>query len=135
MISSFGVDRFLAKFEAFENDPNFANYFNSEVSSAPVGVAHKPQTHPLTHSLTASQVSTSQGSQSSWSQPIPSTLPTFQRPSLSAGDGATGGGGRECDKIVRSLVSGFPNEVDFALNILTVMSFEKPASLPLTKVG
>ena len=42
--------------------------------------------------------------------------------------------GRECDKVIRSLVSGFPNEVDFALNVLTVMSFEKPESIPITKV-
>ena len=42
--------------------------------------------------------------------------------------------GRECDKVIRSLVSGFPNEVDFALNVLTMMSFEKPESIPIIKV-
>ena len=51
-----------------------------------------------------------------------------------AGDGGVKKGGRECDKVIRSLVSGFPNEVDFALNALTVMSFEKPESVPVTKV-
>jgi hypothetical protein len=39
-------------------------------------------------------------------------------------------GGRECDKVIRSLVSGFPNEVDFAINVLTVMSYDKPESVP-----
>jgi hypothetical protein len=43
-------------------------------------------------------------------------------------------GGRECDKVIRSLVSGFPNEVDFALNVLTVMSYDKPESVPMAKV-
>lgn len=43
-------------------------------------------------------------------------------------------GGRECDKVIRSLVSGFPNEVDFALNVLTMMSFDKPDSVPIAKV-
>ena len=62
-----------------------------------------------------------------------STLPTFQRPS-EPGDAVRSGGGRECDKIVRSLVSGFPNEVDFALNVLTMLSFDKPESVPITKV-
>ena len=51
-----------------------------------------------------------------------------------AGDGGVKKGGRECDKVIRSLVSGFPNEVDFALNVLTVMSFEKPESVPIAKV-
>ena len=51
-----------------------------------------------------------------------------------AGDSGVKKGGRECDKVIRSLVSGFPNEVDFALNVLTVMSFEKPESIPVAKV-
>ena len=51
-----------------------------------------------------------------------------------AGDSGVKKGGRECDKVIRSLVSGFPNEVDFALNVLTVMSFEKPESVPIVKV-
>ena len=50
------------------------------------------------------------------------------------GEGVSGGGGTECDKVVRSLISGFPNEVDFALNVLTIMSFNKPAALPVAKV-
>ena len=51
-----------------------------------------------------------------------------------AGDSGVKKGGRECDKVIRSLTSGFPNEVDFALNVLTVMSFEKPESVPIAKV-
>ena len=51
-----------------------------------------------------------------------------------AGDSGVKKGWRECDKVIRSLVSGFPNEVDFALNVLTVMSFDKPESVPVAKV-
>lgn len=51
-----------------------------------------------------------------------------------AGDSGAKKGGRECDKVIRSLVSGFPNEVDFALNVLTMMSFDKPESVPVAKV-
>ena len=51
-----------------------------------------------------------------------------------AGDGMVKKGGRECDKVIRSLVSGFPNEVDFALNVLTMMSFDKSESVPIAKV-
>ena len=58
-------------------------------------------------------------------------IPTYRRP---AGDSETKKGGRECDKVIRSLVSGFPNEVDFALNVLTMMSFDKPESVPVAKV-
>ena len=50
------------------------------------------------------------------------------------GDSVIKKGGRECDKVIRSLVSGFPNEVDFALNVLTMMSFDKPDSVPIAKV-
>ena len=51
-----------------------------------------------------------------------------------AGDDVIKKGGRECDKVIRSLVSRFPNEVDFALNVLTMMSFDKPESVPVAKV-
>ena len=51
-----------------------------------------------------------------------------------ANDSVIKKGGRECDKVIRSLVSGFPNEVDFALNVLTMMSFDKPGSVPIVKV-
>ena len=50
------------------------------------------------------------------------------------GEGVKKKGGRECDKVIRSLVSGFPNEVDFALNVLTVMSYDKPETVPIAKV-
>ena len=50
------------------------------------------------------------------------------------GDSVIKKGGRECNKVIRSLVSGFPNEVDFALNVLTMMSFDKPESVPIAKV-
>ena len=52
-----------------------------------------------------------------------------------ANDSMVKKGGRECDKVIRSLVSGFPNEVDFALNVLTMMSFDKPESVPIVKVA
>ena len=51
-----------------------------------------------------------------------------------ANDSVVKKGGRECDKVIRSLVSGFPNEVDFALNVLTMMAFDKPESVPIVKV-
>ena len=146
--------RLLGKFEAYENDPNFANYFHS---STPPSSSHSPSpspfplsratpppsstsatatgTHPLSHTLTASQHHSTPTSQS-WVPHMSkslSTVPTYQRPVVPS-DGVIKSRGRECDKVIRSLVSGFPNEVDFALNVLTMMSFEKPESIPIIKV-
>ena len=98
-----------------------------------VGRTKTPPPHPLTHSLTASQLNMSQSSQFSSLHAVPSSASTYQQPGSLVGEGG-GGGGRECDRIVRSLLSGFPNEVDFALNVITMMSFEKPAALPIAKV-
>ena len=136
--------RYLEKFEAYENDPNFANYFHTSTSLPAVKAPPTaPHPHPLSHSFTASDLHTVQPSPASqsWTQQnVPkatttslSTIPTFQRPSV-PGDSVSVGGGKECDKLVRSLLSGFPNEVDFALNVLTMMSFDKPSALPITKV-
>ena len=38
-------------------------------------------------------------------------------------------------RLTRSLLSGFPNEVDFTFNVITVMSFKSPSGFPLTEVG
>ena len=132
--------RFLSKFEAYENNPDYFRLATSSSSSsslAPPTSSNVPPSHPLAHSLTAPHLHPPQASQSlTPSLPLSkatSTLPTFQRPG-EPGDAVRSGGGKECDRIVRSLVSGFPNEVDFALNVLTMMSFEKPESVPITKV-
>ena len=145
--------RLLGKFEAYENDPNFANYFHSSTPSSshspspspfplsaassrttppPTSSTLSAGTHPLTQTLTASHPSQSWALESTVSKSV-LTIPTYQRPAV-AGDGMVKKGGRECDKVIRSLVSGFPNEVDFALNVLTMMSFDKPESVPIAKV-
>lgn len=68
--------------------------------------------------------------------PIPPPAP-LHRPSLTSGQRQQQSGETSVkyNRIVRSLLSGFPNEVDFAFNILTILSYSAPKDLPIEKVS
>ncbi len=38
------------------------------------------------------------------------------------------------DRLARSLLSGYPNEVDMVLNVLTVLAYKAPGALPTNEV-
>lgn len=39
------------------------------------------------------------------------------------------------DRLARSLLSGYPNEVDMIFNVLTILAFQGPGGLSSTEVG
>jgi hypothetical protein len=112
--------RLLEKFEACEKDPTYLAYLQSVASAQsrpaqPVTSAPSPFTSAI-----------------SWKSTANST-------SVPVGGGVTSRRGQDQRlgyvRLTRSLLSGFPNEVDFAFNVLTVMAFKSPAGFTLTEVG
>ena len=114
--------RLLEKYEACQKDPSYLAYLqsNSPLTQPPISAS---QPAPPLPSLT-------------W-RLAPSTPPTGAPPTSTTAVGV--GSQREvkgegCGRLARSLLSGFPNEVDFAFNVFTIMSFKSPASFPLAEV-
>lgn len=67
-------------------------------------------------------------------QPSPATPTTVTVPSV--GVVSRGKTKREgYDRLTRSLLSGFPNEVDFAFNAFTVKSFKSPSTFSAAEVS
>lgn len=112
------VFRLLEKFEAYENDPNYFDYLQ------PVTLAHNPHLLPNSPSTLSTLLFP-------WRSPA--TPPTPSVPSsyvpTSMKDRGVG-----YDRLARSLLSGYPNEVDLVFNVLTVMTFKGAGALPSSEV-
>ena len=114
--------RLLEKFEACEKDPSYLAFLqaNSTLtrSTPPLLPSSTPPLPLYTHPA------------GTWRNLMPSpasrpmTTPTQQV------EGSKGG----YDRIIRSLLSGFPNEVDFSFNTLTIMLFKYPSTFPKPQV-
>ena len=127
--------RLLDKFEVYEQDPD--NYFTS--------IHHTPQPPCHTYLPLQQHVGASVPK-----LPIPSlprvnfnlqTPPTVSyRPVSSTVGGmfsSSATGTRDkigFDRLSRSLLSGFPNEVDLVFNILTVLAYKAPGAIPIAEV-
>lgn len=62
---------------------------------------------------------------------------TSSQPAAPPTPSVSGQGKGQTEGYVRltcSLLSGFPNEVDFAFNVLTILAFKSPAGFPLAEV-
>jgi len=126
--------RLLEKFEVYELDPD--KYFSTiHVTPPPSGPAYLPLQHggvvvPKLPIPSLPRVSFS-----------PQTPPTVNHRQVSSAVGsllsssATGTKDKTgFDRLSRSLLSGFPNEVDLVFNILTVLAYKAPGAIPMAEV-
>jgi len=150
-------NRLLEKYEIYEQDP--ANYFKSVHSMPPAAVPtvnipstpalsstrsalhHLPSSHDPTYShkskvvLPPLLIATFNASALSLSNNARLTSGSLATSSLTGSSSATPTRDKVgYDRLARSLLSGYPNEVDLVLNVLTVLAYKAPGALPTSEV-
>lgn len=116
---SFSCHRLLEKFQACERDSTYLEYLQQ---SSPLRL---PDPLPLTNlAPTISWRSLTTPTSSATTTPTVGAAVTNRDP----------GKIDSYDRLTRSLLSGYPNEVDFVFNVLTIMTFKSPSSVPLMEV-